>query len=315
MVQRRQQPLIISIAIIGISLLMVALYFTSDLQSPALFLTKAVLQPTSLFVLLLFLCYSICSRNKWLVVSSVLACLVNAPFLLPNLQGPSQHTEVENPAELVVATFSTLTRTENTGDIASLATTHMPDLLCLQEVSEQDRVSLLTKLDNIFPHYAQNGGNQILLSRFPLNMIDDTGFYQYGTLYHPSWGEIGIINAHMPRPYQSIGISLVWEKLFSILNMDSKIILCGDLNITPNNTHYNLLRYQYNLDDAHHSGYGFTYPNAQRRSALFGPLIRIDYLLTRGLRSLETQTIDASNLSDHKAVLGKFILKTSSSNE
>jgi len=70
-----------------------------------------------------------------------------------------------------------------------------------------------------------------------------------------------------------------------------------------NNSLYDSLRYRYQLSDSLTSGYGFTYPNAQRRTAIFGPLVRIDYILTRGLVATETRTLDVSNLSDHRAVV------------
>lgn len=80
-------------------------------------------------------------------------------------------------------------------------------------------------------------------------------------------------------------------------------MLCGDLNTTPNNSLYDIISDQHGFQDSLKKGYGFTFPNAQRRSALFGPLIKIDYIFTRGLRTKDSRTINTSNLSDHRAVM------------
>jgi len=311
MASRQQQPLIPSIAIVGISLSIVTMYFASDLHSSALFIIKATLQPISVLILLAFLCFSVYSKNKWIIASTIFACLVNTPFLLPNLESASQKEKSEGAPVLTVATFSTLTRTENTGDIVAFIESNNPDLLCLQEVSEPHRVLLLNKLKGAYPYHIQNNNNQFTLSRYQLDLNDNAGLYQKSTLHHPRWGPLNVVNTHMPRPYLSLGISNGWGKLLNAIDNDANMILCGDLNITPNNTHYDLLRYRYNLNDSHTSGYGFTYPYAQRRSALLGPMIRIDYILTRGMNSFDTHTVDVSKFSDHRAVITHLTLDES----
>lgn len=309
MAQRQQQPLTSSVLIIGLSMILIVIHFASDLNSPTLFIIKAGIQIISLGALLSFLVFAIWKRKKLVVASVVFAWLINIPFLLPNTQLTRQANIASNGASLSAATFSTLTRTKNVDDIVSFAKLERPDVLCLQEVSAPDRALLLETLKELYPNSVQNNNNQITLSRYPLKEVDNHGDYQATLLVHPIWGQLSIINVHMPRPYRSKGVSNTWRKLLTLVDSDSPLLLCGDLNTTPNNSLYELLRYDYGLEDAHKSGYGFTFPNAQRKSALFGPLIRIDYLLTKGLSAKNTRTINASNLSDHKAVISNFVLK------
>jgi len=301
MASRRQQPIIISVFILGVSILMAAVYFMSDLNSPLLFLIKAILQPVSFVVLAVFVCVAIWSKNKLVSLVTIFGCLINTPFLLPNIL--SGQVDQKSDASIKVATFSTLTRTKNVDDITSFVESEGLDLVCLQEVSADHRKTLIEKLDGAYPYIVESGNNQLVLSQYELIADKDIGYYHISTLKHPQWGEIKVINAHMSRPYRTRGISKEWRELFDELDNELPTILCGDLNITPNNTHYELLRFNYQLNDAHSSGYGFTYPSAQRRSALFGVLIRIDYILSRGFHSFNTRTHNASPLSDHRAVI------------
>lgn len=305
MVSRQQQSIIISGVILAVSVLMVSVYFASDLNSSMLFLIKAILQPASFAILIFFISLALWLRTRLIVLATTLACLINLPFLLPNISNKEQ---IENKAESIkIATFSTLTRTENVKDIASFITSSDADLICLQEVSLAHRQLLSERLNGIYPYVVENGNNQLILSRFKLTVGNDTGYYHTSSLQHPEWGLISIINAHMSRPYRTKGVSKEWSELFETLDNELPTILCGDLNITPNNTYYDLLRYRYRLNDAHTSGYGFTYPSGQRRSSLFGVLIRIDYIFSRGFESFDTYTQNASLLSDHKAVVSNLV--------
>jgi len=240
------------------------------------------------------------------------ACLIQVPFLMPNIEPETGWNSPQGlpkgATPFSVATFSTLTRTQNITDILTFIKSENPDLLCLQEVSKTDQASLLAKLNGNYPYTATSNNNQVTLSRYKLERGDYSGHSQTNLLLHPEWGQINIINVHMPRPYLRDTLFASWKQLFKQLEAYPKTILCGDLNITPNNTLYDVLRYDYHLNDALTAGYGFTFPNAQRRSSLFGPLIRIDYILSRGLSAKNTRTINASELSDHRAVLTELTL-------
>lgn len=309
MVQGQQQPIISCVIFVCLSTGLALSHFANDLYSPLMFIFKAGLQPLTFIVLALMICYSLKTKQKWLIGASLYAVVVNAIFIMPNWVA-SQNTSVSKKEDILrVATFSALTRTNNIPDIINFAASESPDLLCLQEVSLTDRAPLLQQLNKLYPYQIQNDNNQITLSRFPLNTIEDAGYYQSSQLEHPKLGNLNIVNTHMPRPYLSKGLADDWVRFLNYIDGDSTIIICGDLNITPSNSLYDLLTNRYKLSDSFINGYGFTYPNAQRRSALLGPLIRIDYVLTRNFFSLETRTINASKLSDHRAVVTELVLQ------
>jgi endonuclease/exonuclease/phosphatase (EEP) superfamily protein YafD len=303
MAQRQQQPIISSLLILGVATLIVVVNLASDLNSPTLFLLKAVSQPITVILLIALAAYTAYARMKLVALTAVLAALINAPFLLPNYSLSTASGSQQSNDKLIATTFSTLGRTKNIDDIIGFVKSRNPDLLCLQELSQVDRQVLYERLADHYAYRLENNNNQLTLSHFPLTLDDDVGHYLVGTLRHPKWGEIEVINAHMPRPYLNFGLSKSWQKLLRHLDSHSTTLLCGDLNITPNNSLYDSLRYRYSLNDSLKSGYGFTYPNAERRSAIFGPLIRIDYIFTRGMNANKTLTLNLSNLSDHRAVI------------
>ena len=307
MVKRQQQPIASIAFILGLSTLIASCHFASDLHSPTLFLFKALLQISTFIVLILLVIYAIFLKQKWLSMSVLYAVLINIVFIMPRVNTVPALNEEQKANTIQVATFSTLTRTSNVTDIIEFSESESPDLLCLQEVAQSDRASLVEQLSDDYPYHIQNNNNQITFSRLPLTLIDDAGFYLASEIKHPTLGELMVINAHMPRPYLSEGVSANWKSFLSFIDNDSSMIVCGDLNITPNNSLYEVLKYQYQLQDALMSGFGFTYPSGQRRSAILGPLIRIDYIMSRHLSSIKTRTINASSLSDHKAVISELI--------
>lgn len=307
MVKRQQQPILSIVFIIGLSTLLASCHFASDLHSPVLFMFKALLQIITLITLISFVVYAVFFKRKWLFFSVLYAILINFIFILPHFKAPLTLAQQQVKATIRVATFSALTRTSNVDDIINFSKSEAPELLCLQEVTHEDRSTLIELLKPDYPYHIQNNNNQITFSSLPLTLIEDAGSYLASEIRHTGLGRLTVINAHMPRPYFTKGIAGSWKKFLNVIDNDSSIIICGDLNITPNNSLYELLAYQYRLKDALIKGYGFTYPNAERKSALLGPLIRIDYILSRHLSAAKTRTINISTLSDHRAVISKLV--------
>jgi len=285
MAERRQQSIVPAIIVLLMGMLLFSVNFTSDVNM-------------ILLVILL--------RGKWLTICAALVIVLNVLFILPNLEGyPPVSTHV---TELKVGTLSTLTRTSNVNDIISFLSREDLDLLCLQEVSKMDQISLRTLVEPRYQNIISNANNQVTLSRFPLRVLEDAGPYLVLGMTHPNWGEVEVVNVHLPRPYLSNHLAPIWQRFFSSIDHAKPTILCGDFNVTPNNSLYEVLRFQYQFEDALKEGYGFTFPNAQRRIAVFGPLIRIDYLFLRGLNAHKTRTVNASSLSDHRAVVSTIHL-------
>lgn len=303
MAPRRKQPLISFTLMITVGVLLCSLHFTSDLHSPLLFLIKAGLPHITVVTTLLF-CLFAAVRRHWLTYSAIgLVCILNIPLLLPAM---TANQELNNSNGFSIATFSAMTRTRNTADVISFLDTYKPDVMCIQELVKADRNEIVESSKVNYPFSKQNNSNQLTLSKYPLTTISDRGHYQTTGLRHPSFGNLKLVNVHLPRPYQDNNSHDVWKDLIDEIKEDTPTILCGDFNITPNNSLYDVLTYQMNFEDSLTTGYGFTFPNAQRRSALFGVWLRIDYIFSRYLRILETKTLNISDLSDHRAVLSYF---------
>ncbi len=308
MAKRRKQPIKSCLLVIGCSFVVLAMQMSSDLNSPVLFLFKALIQPISMMILVGNLIIYALTRSHLVLAATLFSTLIIVPFLLPKT-GSEIINKSNNPnsktsgTALITGTFSTLTRTKNIDDIVAFAKSSQANLLCLQEVSQAHRKLIIEKLKQQYPYQLETQNNQLTLSTYPLTLTDEDGHIQASVLTHPKWGELVVINAHMSRPYQHKHLDKAWVSLLALLDKQTKTVLCGDLNITPNNTLYDLLQQRYKLNDALSSGYGFTFPSSERRLAIVGPFIRIDYIFTKGLRASNTQTLDASDKSDHKAVL------------
>lgn len=310
MAQRQQQPLILTFLILTSACGVALTHFLGDITSPILFLIKACLSLFSVVLLLTCLILTLILRKKAITLSTIAAFAIQTPFLLPSFD-PATYVmaSAEKAEKMVVATFSTMTRTDNVDDIVKFIEQEKPDILCLQELAPEHQKRLSNRIQKIYHDSWYGLANQVILSKFPIEKLKDTGHMQIGRVIHPAFGSVTLINTHMPRPY--LGKNKPWNILYRQLNETpeqqerppEKLILFGDLNTTPNNSIYQILLYRYRLSDSLTSGYGLTYPNAQRRSSLFGPLLRIDYILTRGFRAQQTRTINASKLSDHRAVM------------
>ena len=112
----------------------------------------------------------------------------------------------------------------------------------------------------------------------------------------------------MPRQYRQQETYPAWQELLNTLNSikSNQSVLCGDLNLTPYNTMYDIITHKHGYKDAVSRGYGFTFPNAQRRISIFGVLIKLDYLLASNLIAYNTRNVNASELSDHRALITQY---------
>ncbi len=324
----RRSAIFVMVSIIVVGLLMLYFKAQNDLLSPNLFLYKAIFFPLSFLLLLkAWLLAFVVSKHeenganrKWPLCVALLLTLLFLPHILPNWQRSAQFSEAANQQGFSVATFSAMTRSRNANDIKSFIEQHQPDILCLQEVTHND----LQTLSGLYPYQTQHGGSGlVILSQFPQQAIASDSerrplnssiknMVQSTALVLPNQRTVNILNVHMPRQYRQDGHSA--NALKSIqwhLESNFPVIFCGDFNMTPHHTIYDYLTQQLGLFDAQLSQaweYGFTFPSGNRRLSYFGIWLRIDYLFFRGFVNGETRVINASNLSDHKAVLSTFLL-------
>ena len=121
-----------------------------------------------------------------------------------------------------------------------------------------------------------------------------------------------VVNVHMPK--FSRGISRYEEKYDALLELlkqlkDEKVILIGDLNITKyDNYYHSLLRLGF-IDSYSESGHGsgYTFPAKGRRIGLFGPFLRIDYILVRNITPVYHYRLDQSYGSDHHPIVAGLL--------
>ena len=330
---RKKANYIMAVAFIaGISML----YFSAqnDIYSPLLFLYKAAFFPLSLVFLvtvwlLAFLVtktFKINTYRKWPMCVALLVTLLFVPHLLPNWQQSVQFSEAANQQGFSVATFSAMTRSRNAKDIINFVQKYQPQVLCLQEINADDMPRIL----NLYPYQSRHGkSGLVILSQFPLshfseeyslNEQDDKpainssikNAVQSIELVLPNQSKARVLNVHMPRQYRQGGnLTKTIESIRWHTDTEMPIVLCGDFNLTPQHTIYSHLTNQLGLSDAQLSQtweYGFTFPNGNRNLARFGTWLRIDYLFSRGFFHGNTKVINVSNLSDHRAVLSKFLL-------
>ncbi len=331
LMRRHAVLLMTSMAVTGFFMLYLSVQ--NDFHSSALFLFKAIFLPLSLmFLVKMWLMALLVTKTitrkgqarpyrKWPLGVALLVSLVFLPQLLPNWQRNINFSEQANEQGFKVATFSAMTRSRNAQDIKTFIQAHQPQVLCLQEVTDED----LQILSDMYPFQAKHGGaGLVILSQFPHKKpvdIDEESPeiklvknpIQSVEVEFSEQQRIRILNIHMPRQYRK-GDGYFSKSLEAIrLHADTTlpIIFCGDFNTTPRNTLYTHLTQQLGFVDAQHNQawqYGFTFPNDNRRLALFGTWLRIDYLFSRGFLGGATQVINVSNLSDHKAVLSTFLL-------
>jgi endonuclease/exonuclease/phosphatase (EEP) superfamily protein YafD len=133
------------------------------------------------------------------------------------------------------------------------------------------------------------------------------------TLRAPNGESLRVLNAHLvytgyygKRPSALVTSarerSAQAERILEHIGSSAQaILLCGDLNATPNSTALSLLRER--LSDAWQlrgAGFGMT-------TSVRWPLRRIDYLLVSGIEVGEIRVLDRP-LSDHRAVTATFAL-------
>lgn len=286
------------------------IYFGSrvDFFSPNTFLFKALYLPLAIVLLLSIFACAVWLNSKAFWLSWLLCVLLLLPSLLPNISPANYAVDVDQD-RFTLATFSAMTRSRNGADIKRFIEQSQPDILCLQEVLEQD----LNDFTSLYPYMERHGGNLAILSRFPIIKGSRHGVIQQVkiAISDATSSEKGqyllLLNMHMPRQY--IGGKYPKAALMDMVEKTTSTeptVMCGDFNMTPKNTLYTYITSQQGFKDAQHNQswqYGFTFPNANRKLAILGPWIRIDYIFYRGLMSSDTAVVNVSNLSDHRAVM------------
>lgn len=266
-------------------------------------------------------------RHRWLIGAILVALFLFAGhysyLFTPRPQPVSAETNV---GQLKVMTFNVHYSNRNTKNIADLIRTEKPDIIALQEVTEELAAPLLLELAADYPHNLNDnswGFPLILLSRYPLvaqRRLPKVQRSIQAAVEIPQ-GDVTIWNVHNFVTVDHVG----WESQKRTLNAiaqeieaDGKpVIVLGDFNTTDQSENYYLITDS--LTDVHHAvgrGFGFTYPETDvldkipwapwyvQLLHLAQPIFRIDYIFVSDhFVPQETHVIPNGFGSDHRPVV------------
>lgn len=188
-----------------------------------------------------------------------------------------------------------------------------PDILFLSEISQFTMAELVSRLD--YPNYYRaDGGNNALLSRYPIlnATTEDFGVSTEGRTFslvanlQVNDEPVTVIGVHPPVP--------IFRKFFHIRNqqldsfartsreIDGKLILLGDFNATPWSPYFQRFERLSQLDNAGR-GQGIWATWYFNQTPKTRPIkIPIDHIETRGFTALKTWA-GSTGGSDHKPVI------------
>jgi vancomycin resistance protein VanJ len=259
------------------------------------------------------------ARRPWLTRGVLLLGLVFGvrywPLLAPRL--PLLQAET-NARQLQVMTFNVNYANRNAAAIAELIRAESPDLIAMQELTEDLAVLLQAELSPDYPYFlfGNSWGMTGLISRYPLQaqsvppVVRHTRRAMVGT----PGGPVTVWNVHLSTAISRRG----WEsqKVMAaaiaeeIDQVSGPLIVLGDFNTTDQTENYRLVAER--LTDTHWvvgRGFGFTFPDARRPmngsiSLLLRPLVRIDHVfVSQHFLPQEVHLAPPGYGSDHRPVL------------
>lgn len=225
--------------------------------------------------------------------------------------------------DLRVASYNTDVHTPSLASVLALVDATAPDVLLLQEVFEEREASLAASLEDRLPHQSavrsSGVGAVMVLSRHPIVetrpvSLSEPGVRDTAVVVLDVDGQLlQVVPVHLTSPCPRCGAS--WTErlelegrrrpaeLASVLRvLDPRVpaLIGGDFNSTERSAPYRLLTHV-GFEDPQRSvgrGPGFTWPNDRWPF----PVLRIDWILTRGLVAVDAW-VDDGGASDHRPVV------------
>jgi vancomycin resistance protein VanJ len=225
-------------------------------------------------------------------------------------------------ADVRVATFNTWVHAPGVDHVVDVATTSDADVLLLQEVFPERFEALERALGERYPHgwharRTDSVGGVAVLSRYPITATVDvdagghsrtTGVVTLDVAGRP----LQVVPLHLVSPCPGCGRSLSERLTFEASTRRAEIaavterlvpgvpaVVGGDLNSNDRSDAYRSL-VAAGFDDPHRqvgSGPGFTWPGRGPT-----PLLRIDWILTRGVDPV-AEWVGGADGSDHRPVV------------
>lgn len=230
---------------------------------------------------------------------------------------------VSTAPDLRVATYNTYVAATGIDHVVALADATRPDVLLLQEVFPPRQDDILATLGERYPHHAAiqspRIGGVMVLSRHPIVAQHPVSLFEQGVrdtavvVLDVDGRRVQVVPVHLTSPCLSCGDS-VTERLelegqrrpaelaavLDALERGVPAIVGGDLNSTERSAPYRMLT-SIGFDDPQRAagrGPGFTWPNDR----LPFPVLRVDWILTRGLVAVDAWVGDGGP-SDHRPVI------------
>ena len=242
-----------------------------------------------------------------------------------------------NEGEMVVSvmTYNALLGEQSADDISQLMRFKDTDFVALQELYDQEQlVELTASVAETYPYFVAIGSSG-LYSKYPLNsgtmeeiwrstpegrilrvVADVDGQPVTVIVFHP------VPPAGNPLPTNVDRRNTGYAQLLSVLDeepADQPVIIAGDLNASDRSDDYWRVR-DAGFRDVYQDtawGLGFTFPQFSELSSglpggnlpgWFPPLLRLDYVMHSGLRSLRSEVVYTGG-SDHFPVVASLGLQ------
>ncbi len=225
--------------------------------------------------------------------------------------------------DLRVASYNTYVHSPDIASIRALVREADPDVLLLQEVFPEREQRLASVLADRYPHQvavqSPGVGGVMVLSRHPIVETRPVALSEPGTrdttvvVLDVDGHPLQVVPVHLTSPCPRCGSSMTERlevegnrrpaELASVLRaLDGRVpaVIAGDFNSTERSEPYRLLTHVGFEDPQRAVGHGpgFTWPN----DMLPTPVLRIDWILTRGLVPVDAWVGDGGT-SDHRPVL------------
>lgn len=222
-----------------------------------------------------------------------------------------------------VASYNTYVHSPSLDSLLQLVDEVSPDVLLLQEVFPDREAALQEVLAEPYPHrtsvQSPGVGGVMVLSRHPITETRPVALADPGTrdtqvvVLDVGGRALQVVPVHLTSPCPDCGASLTERledegkrrpaELVAVLRaLDPRVpaVIGGDFNSTERSEPYRLLT-RVGFEDPHRGaghGPGFTWPNDR----LPFPVLRIDWILTRGLVAVDAWVADGGT-SDHRPVV------------
>jgi vancomycin resistance protein VanJ len=280
------------------------------------------LQPWVLFSLLTGLIPALVFRKFWLVAALAAPALLIGFGYLP-LFLPRQAPLIDQGVPLKVMSFNVWSKNPSLLPAVKLIRKKAPDILLLQEISQDQLRELLHGLeqpaDGTNPQWHVDyvpRAMQAVLSRYPLTplMSDRRLAKVQGVRVDTAAGAVTVFNVHPLRGnWRRRHRQLTTLLQEHILTTAGPVILGGDFNTTDRSQTYQML--SRHLRNAHWQagrGFGFSYPaNLQAWNEFLPawPMVRIDHIFyNQNFYAVSAETLQESYGSDHLPVTTNLML-------